>query len=206
MSSGARLAVASTRAHECGQPAAGDPVGGSHRSGFPGLGARFLGALEADVVRLGWTPAETLGLLAAAEERCGLWVVTPRRLSTAVRVSAWRSGRFVRVAGGILELAGAAAAAPSWLGVCLLAVSGPGNPPRSLMSSLLPAVGQAGRVADGVAEQLDVPWAVELLIAPALGPAALAGLRERISAAPRCAWCHVPVLGSSCSRCRGGAG
>ena len=159
------------------------------------------------MARLGWTPAETLGLLAAAEERCGLWVVTPRRL-VAPRCGCRPGGRAGSCGwrAAFSSWLRAAAAAPSGLGVCLLAVSGPGDPPRWLLSSLLPAAGQAGRVADGVAEQLGVSWAVELLIAPALGPAALAGLRERISAAPRCAWCHVPVLGSSCSRCRGGAG
>lgn len=202
MRAAARLAVASVGAHT----AAGEPGGGSHRPGVPWLGARFLAALEADVARLGWTPAERLGLLVAAEERCGLWVATPHRLSTAVRVSIWRRGRFVRVAGGRSELAGAAAAASAGLGMCLLAVSGPGDPPRSLLSPLLPLASEAGRVADNVALQLGVPWAVELLIAPVLGPVGLAGLRERISSAPRCAWCHVPVLGSSCSRCRGGAG
>jgi hypothetical protein len=205
VSSEARLVLTSDRAQVDRRPADAQPIGGRHRPGIPGLGTRFLAGLERDVTGLGWTSAETLGLLAAAEERCGLWVAAPRRLSTAVRVLVWRSGRFVPAAGGLSELKSAAAAAPSGLGLCLVAASGTGDPPRSLLSALQPAAERAGRVADGVAAQLRVPWAVELLIAPALGPAALAGLRERINSAPRCAWCHVPVLGSSCSRCRGGA-
>jgi hypothetical protein len=50
------------------------------RSRLPGLGARFLAALAADVGRRGWRAGEARGLLAAAEERCGLWVLAPRPL------------------------------------------------------------------------------------------------------------------------------
>jgi hypothetical protein len=168
------------------------------------LGRSFLHNLESELSRSGWSAGESLGLLAAAEERCGLWMVSPR-LPRGVRVQVWRSGRFVDAGCGLAALAHILAAAPSGQGLPMIAVSGAADPPPGVVRELAQPDIQVGRMAGGLARQLGLRWAVEAAIVPALGPGALAGLRERINSAPRCAWCHVPVLGSSCTRCRGGA-
>jgi hypothetical protein len=172
------------------------------RPQLPGLGARYLSSLAADAGRRGWSEGEMLGLLAAAEERCALWAVTPRSLRRTPCVSRWASGGWSDAAGGLDDVVAAAASAPSRMAVCLAAVSGPKIPPRRLVAPLECRGVQIGKVSPGVAGDLATPWAIEVLIAPALAPGGLAGLRERIASAPRCAWCRIPVLGSSCPRCR----
>ncbi|MGN6380327.1 MAG: hypothetical protein ACTHNU_15340 [Gaiellales bacterium] len=161
-----------------------------------------MASLADEAGRLGWTAVETAGLLAAAEERCALWILTGRRLHREPRVCRWRNGRLTDAEGGVEALAAAAAGAPARTSVCLAAVSGRRRPPRSIISTLARSGARIGRVTGGVADELEVTWAVEVLIAPALAPRGMAGLRERIAAAPRCAWCRIPVLGSSCPRCR----
>jgi hypothetical protein len=174
------------------------------RSRLPGLGARFLAALAADVERRGWRAGETRGLLAAAEERCGLWLLAPRPLGRP-RAAVWRAGAPVPVGGGLRALTSAAASAHAGSAVAVAATSGRRRPPAAAVAGLQRAGVPIGRLTDGLAGELDVPWALELLLAPLLAPAALAALRERIAAAPRCGWCRTPVLGSACRRCRGAA-
>jgi hypothetical protein len=200
MSGRARPALAVVPA--TGMPAA--PIG-RYEPRLPGIGARYVSGLHGELESLGWSAVEIQSLLAAAEERCGLWLITPRRMHLPVQVQRWRSGRFTR-AQGLAELAAACAAAPRALGVCVAAVSGRGEPPGAVRRALAEGPIQIGRVSGGEAPRLHVTWAVEVLVAPSLGVSALAGMRERIAAAPRCAWCHLPVLGSSCPRCRVGAG
>jgi hypothetical protein len=205
-----RLAVVSVPAagavEEVAVPASSEPATAEvGRSRLPGLGARFLASLSSEAGRRGWTEVETLGLIVAAEERCALWVVAARSFHRQPRVMAWRTGRLVQAAGGLDAVVAAAAAAPARMAVCLAAVSAPaGSPAPPVLAALREAGARVGRVDDGLAATLRLPWAVEVLIAPALAPESLAGLRERISSAPRCAWCRLPVLGSSCSRCRRG--
>jgi hypothetical protein len=173
------------------------------RSHLPGLATRYLSSLAADAGRRGWSEGEMLGLLAAAEERCALWAVTARPLRRGPRVSRWVSGRWIDAAsGGLDEVTAAAVSAPSRVAVCLAAVSGPKLPPRRLVAALERGGVQIGQVRPGLAGDLGAPWTIEVLVAPALAPGGLAGLRERIASAPRCAWCRIPVLGSSCPRCR----
>jgi hypothetical protein len=105
----------------------------------------------------------------------------------------------------VRALTRAAASAPAGSAVVLAAASGRHRPPAAALAALQRTGVPTGRLADGLASELDVPWALELLLAPLLAPAALAALRERIAAAPRCGWCRTPVLGSACRRC-GGAG
>jgi hypothetical protein len=203
-----RLAVVAGGVHVRPAPIAVPPPGApavdpGFRSRLPGLGARFLAALAADAEGRGWAPAEVHGLLAAAEERCRLWVFLPRRVGRAPRAAAWRAGGLVELEGGPRALAGIPRATAAASAVCIAAASGARRPPAAMLARLERARIPVGQLADGVAEELRVGWALELLAAPALGPAALAALRERIAAAPRCGWCHTPVLGSSCPRCRG---
>jgi hypothetical protein len=173
-----------------------------YRPQLPGLGARYLSSLAAEAGRRGWSEGEMLGLLTAAEERCALWAVTPRRLRRSPRVSRWVSGRWTDMVGGLDEVTAAAGAAPSRVAVCLAAVSGRKMPPRRLVAPLERRGAQIGRVSPGVAGDIGVSWTIEVLVARALAPGGLAGLRERIASAPRCDWCRIPVLGSSCPRCR----
>ena len=184
-----------------GQPEK-DDVHAPFRPHLPGLAARYLSSLAADAGRRGWSEGEMLGLLAAAEERCALWAVTARPLRRGPRVSRWVSGRWIDASGGLGEVTAAAVSAPSRVAVCLVAVSGPKMPPRRLVAPLERGGAHVGQVHPGLAGELGAPWAIEVLVAPALAPGGLAGLRERIASAPRCAWCRIPVLGSSCPRCR----
>ena len=186
-----------------GAPPHPGPVEPDFRSGLPGLGARFLAALAADAGRRGWSAGELHGLLAAAEERCRLWVFMPRRLGRTPRAAVWRSGCLMELEGGPKALAGILRATAAGSAVCIAAASGDRRPPAAMLARLERAGVPVGWIADGLAEEHGAAWAVELLAAPALGPAALAGLRERIAVAPRCGWCRTPVLGSSCPRCRG---
>jgi hypothetical protein len=173
-----------------------------YRPQLPGLGARYLSSLAADAGKRGWSDGEMLGLLAAAEERSALWAVTARRVKRGPRVCRWVSGRWVDATGGLDEVTAAAVSAPSRAAVCLAAVSGPRMPPRRVLAPLEQSGAQIGRVRPGLVGDLGGPWVIEVLVAPALAPSGLAGLRERIASAPRCAWCRIPVLGSSCPRCR----
>ena len=200
----ARLAVAVPAAGQVTERAPEYAAGG-YAPRLPGLGARYLSGLERELQALGWAPIESHGLLAAAEERCGLWLVTPRRISRRARVRAWRGGRFLDAPGGLSDLAAACTSAPGTLAVCLAAVMGGGEPPRGLIGMLAANSVPVGRVSAGPESGRRARWAVEVLVAPSLGASVLAGLRERVAAAPRCAWCHTPVLGSACTRCRGGA-
>jgi hypothetical protein len=184
-----------------GRPEAPD-VHPPFRSQLPGLAARYLSSLAADAGRRGWSDGETLGLLAAAEERCALWAVTPRSLRHVPRISRWVSGRWTDAACGLDDVTAAATCAPSRMAVCLAAVSGPKLPPSRVVARLERCGAQIGQVSAGLAGDLATQWAIEVLVAPALAPAGLAGLRERIASAPRCGWCRLPVLGSSCPRCR----
>jgi hypothetical protein len=187
------------------EPAAGSPgETAPFRAQLPGLGGRFLAALQADTRRMGWTEAETVGLVAAAEERCALWVIAGRSLGRRPRVLRWRAGRLTGEPDGLDAVHAASLSAAPRLSVCLAAGSGR-RPPRHLLETLEAAGARVGRVDGGLAASLDVAWAVEVLVAPAMPVGALPGLRERIAAAPRCAWCRTPVLGRSCPRCRGAA-
>jgi hypothetical protein len=163
---------------------------------LPGVAARYLQGLAAHTTARGWTRAETLGLLAAVEERMAVWLLRPRRLG---RVLAERQPA------GPSDLGAAVseiAIAGSRGGVGLAAVSGR-RAPVPLLRQLGLAGARIGRVDGGAAAELGLRWAVEVAVVPALAPAGLASLREQIAVAPRCSWCRVPVLGTSCRRCLG---
>jgi hypothetical protein len=162
----------------------------------PGFGGRYLQGLAAHTTARGWARAETLGLVAAVEERMAVWLMRPRRLGRAVAE---------RHPGGPGDLPTAVreiALAGSRGGLGLAAVSG-GRAPASLLRDLGLAGARIGRIDGGAAAELGLRWAVEVAVVPVLAAAGLASLREQIAVAPRCGWCHVPVLGASCRRCLG---
>jgi hypothetical protein len=162
----------------------------------PGFGARYLGGLATHTTARGWARAETLGLLAAVEERMAVWLLRPRRLGRALAE---------RHPGGPGDLPAAfreIALAGSRGGLGLAAASG-GRAPATLLRELGLAGARIGRIDGGAAVELGLRWAVEVAVVPVLAPAGLASLREQIAVAPRCGWCRVPVLGTSCRRCLG---
>ncbi len=181
------------------------PTEAAHGSRLPGIGARFVAGVAAEAEREGWGQTELAGLVAAAEERSALWLVTPapgRRRAPEIR--RWQSVRFVRS-----DKDPRVAGADRVGGAGTQRVRG-GNFGLSRRADVITAklalVGaRVGRVDVGVADALDVGWAVELMIAPRLTRDALGSLREVMASAPRCGWCGVPVLGNRCRRCAGDA-
>jgi hypothetical protein len=170
---------------------------------LPGIGRRFLAGVAHDAAAHGWSGAELTGLVAAAEERSRLWLITPGgRVLSQPEVREWDASRYLPcdndVRGLILTVA-----ASQGRNLCLSAISGTGRKPARIAQALGAAGALSGHVDDGVAEMLEVRWAVELLVAPLLTRETLSSLRDVLSAAPRCGWCGVPVLGSRCRRCTG---
>ena len=163
---------------------------------LPGVGARYLQGISAHTTARGWTRAETLGLVAAVEERMAVWLLGPRRLG---RVFA---ERHPAGPGDVSAAVSEVAIAGSRGGVGLAAVSGR-RAPAALLRRLGLAGARIGRIDGGAAAELGLRWAVEVAVVPVLAPAGLASLREQIAVAPRCGWCRVPVLGTSCRRCLG---
>jgi hypothetical protein len=186
-----------------------------HELRLPGIGGRYLAGIAAHVRGQGWAPAETSALLQALEHRAAMWVVCPSaaalqragliegRRGLRTPCARWTTGRWGRVALDARALA-AVAEAGHGRGVCVAAVSGRGAPDRVVRAVTAPGV-RSGTLAAGLAASLGVPWTVELLVAPALPVGSLMALRERVAAAPRCAWCGVPMLGPECRRCLPGA-
>ena len=185
-----------------------------HELRLPGIGGRYLAGIDAHIEEAGWSPVERAALLQAFEARAVMWVAaapagalrrarlapvrrTVRR-SAGLRYAAgrWTAGTMPAAAEvGEIVAAGRARGA-----LCALAVSGAGR-----CDALLEAATDAGaRVAAmpaGLAAAIGARWAVELLVAPALPPGSLVGLRERVATAAPCDWCGVPVLGNVCGRC-----
>jgi hypothetical protein len=163
----------------------------------PGFGARYLQGLAVQAASRGWTRTETIGLVAAVEDRMAVWLLRPSRCGRRARAE-----RYPGSDGGARDAVREIARAGARGGICLAAVSG-GRAPATLVRDLDRAGARIGRIDAGAAAELGLRWAVELAIVPALGPGALASLREQIAVAPRCGWCRVPVLGTSCRRCLG---
>ena len=164
----------------------------------PGFGARYLQGLAVHTAARGWTRTETLGLVAAVEERMAVWLLRPRRLGRGALADRHPGGTGnPRDASREIALAGGRG------GLGLAAVSG-ARAPVALLRDLAAAGARVGRIDGGAAAELGLRWAVEVAIVPVLASGTLASLREQIAVAPRCGWCRVPVLGTSCRRCLGG--
>ena len=181
------------------------PTEAEHGSRLPGIGARFVAGVLAEATREGWGQTELAGLVTAAEERSALWLVTPgagRRRTPEIR--RWQSSRFVRSDQDLRSLVLTAAAVRDH-NVCLVGISGRSRRADAIAAKLAAVGARVGRVEVGVADAIDLGWAVELMIAPRLTRDALSSLRDVMASAPRCGWCGVPVLGNRCRRCLGDA-
>jgi hypothetical protein len=181
-------------------PAFSEPLRGSR---LPGIGARFVAGVLAEATAQGWRENELLGLTAVAEERSLLWLLTPAtRPWRTPEIRRWQARRFVPSDQDLRSLLLTTAAARD-RSVCLVGVSGGGRGADSVSARLAAVGARVGRVESGVADALQVRWAVELMLAPLLTTDALRSLRDVMASAPRCGWCGVPVLGNRCIRCAG---
>jgi hypothetical protein len=179
-------------------PAFSEPDRGGR---LPGIGARFIAGVLAEATTEGWRETELSGLAAAAEERSLLWLLTPAtRPWRTPEIRRWQARRFVPSDQDLRSLVLTAAAACD-RSVCLVGVSGGGRGADSISAKLAAVGARVGRVESGVADALQVRWAVELMVAPLLTNDALRALRDVMASAPRCGWCGVPVLGNRCLRC-----
>lgn len=170
---------------------------------LPGIGARFVAGVLAEATAQGWDENELSGLVAAAEERSLLWLLTPAtRPWRTPEIRRWQARRFVPSDQDLRSLVLTTAAARD-RSVCLVGVSGGGRGADSITAKLAAVGARVGRVEGGVADTLQVRWAVELMVAPLLTNDALRSLRDVMASAPRCGWCGVPVLGNRCLRCVG---
>ena len=178
-------------------------AGGSHLEAVfqpraPGIGARYLSSLG-DAARVrGWHLNEVAGLLAAAEERSTLWIVSGRRPIPHTRVTRWQAGTLVP-AGDLDRVLALTGAAASHGAVCLAAVSGPA--PARLLQCLAQQGARLGRARSDPATIRTARWSIELLRTPMVFEDTLPALREQLASAPRCGWCRMPVLGTACRRC-----
>ena len=67
-----------------------------HGTRLPGIGGRFVNGLVTEALGHGWRDAELAGLVAAAEERSSLWLITPAPRPWATpEVRAWSAGQFI---------------------------------------------------------------------------------------------------------------
>jgi hypothetical protein len=182
---------------------------------LPGIGGRYLEGVAAHVAAHGWPPGEVAALVAALEDRCSMWILcsssralvraglAPEHCGRLGRAGAARYGegrwRVVRIpaAETVAEVMCAGSARGA---VCVAAGSGR-LPPESIMRAAAACGARTGSMETGLAAALDVRWAVELLIAPAIPAGSLVALREQVAAAPRCGWCRTPLIGATCPRC-----
>lgn len=206
------LTAAARFARHHGIPA--PPGGGPLELRLPGIGGRYLEGVAAHVAAHGWPPAEVAALVAAVEDRCSMWILcsssralvraglAPERARFG-RASAARYGEgrwlAVRTPGAetVAELMRAGSARGA---VCVAAESGR-RPPEGIVRAAAACGARTGVMERGLAAALDVRWAVELLVAPAIPAGSLLALREQVAAAPRCGWCRTPLIGATCRRC-----
>ena len=180
------------------------PIEAEHGSRLPGIGARFVAGVLAEACTEGWGQGELAGLVAATEERSALWLVTPGPGRRVPEIRRWQSARFVRSEQDLRSLVLTASAVREH-NVCLVGISGRSRRADAIAAQLTSVGARVGRVEFGVADALELDWAVELMIAPRLPRGLLGSLREVMASAPRCGWCGMPVLGNRCRRCTGDA-
>jgi hypothetical protein len=185
-----------------------------HELRLPGIGGRYLMGIDTHLAAAGWSSPERAALLQAFEARAVMWVAaapaaalrrarlaslrrTPRR-TAAIRYASGRwTGEPMPAAAEVAEIAVAARTRGA---MCALAASGAARA-DSLVTAAREAGARTAAMPAGLAAAIGARWAVELLVAPALPPGSLVGLRERVATAAPCDWCGVPVLGTVCGRC-----
>lgn len=208
------LAAASRIARRHGIPVQAQGGVDAHELRLPGIGGRYLAGVATHVTGLGWSASEVAALVAALEDRCSMWIVCSSavalvRAGLAPPGPRFRRAAATRFAGGRWNVARAPAGATvtdlvragiARGAVCVAAESG--RPPRSgLVRAAAVGGAHTASMDRGLASALGARWAIELLVAPAIPTGSLVGLREQVAAAPRCAWCRAPLVGSTCRRC-----
>jgi hypothetical protein len=197
-----------------GVVAPGVPGALVHELRLPGIGGRYLTGIDAHLAFAGWDHEERAALVAALEARAAMWITAGpaaalRRAGLGSVPATARRSATLRYASGRWAAAGAprpaAVAALVTAGrargaVCALAASG-ARTHHTLVSAARDRGARTAVLAGGLSAEIGAAWTIELLVAPALPPGSLVGLRERVAAAARCDWCGVPRLGSTCSRC-----
>jgi hypothetical protein len=186
------------------------------RLSLPGIGTRYLLRVAQRAAQMGWGIDELAALMVELGRRCAYLVVATEltrlapdrraRLLGRDQALKWEAGAWVASPGRRSDLLAAAHSSGLRGYGNAVACSGAGLPRRIAgMLEELAALGVTVRTGGGeMALQLGAGWAVELLGTPQLSPAQLQALRERFSAAPRCDWCGVPVVGRHCHRCTAG--
>lgn len=174
-----------------------------------GVGVRYLDAVARRAAEAGWTAREIMCLVSEVELRMTAWAAGPRLplggtqgLLPRRRNAVMSSGRWRSVPAGhalpdeMLDRGLARA------GTILAALSGrPASWAEDRLAAWQRAGAVGGRLDSGLARDLSVSWALELVVAPTLSSPGLSTLREQIASAPSCGWCRLPVLGTACPRC-----
>lgn len=188
--------------------------GGPLELRLPGIGGRYLEGLAAHVAAHGWPAAEVAALVAAIEDRSSMWIMcSSSRALVRAGLSRERAGlgragaaRFGDTRWHAVRMLPAATVADVMRAgrargaVCAAAASGR-RAPESIVRAAAAGGARTASMPHGLAAALDVRWAVELLVAPAIPADSLVALREQVAAAPRCGWCRTPLIGATCRRC-----
>jgi len=174
-----------------------------------GVGVRYLDAVARRAAEAGWNAREIMCLVAEVEMRMTAWAAgprlplgrrpgpLPRRRSALMRGGCWRSVAAGHALPDEMLDRGLARA-----GTILAALSGrPTTWAEDRLAAWQRAGAIGGRLDSGLARDLGIAWALELVVAPTLSSPGLSTLREQIASAPGCGWCRLPVLGTACPRC-----
>jgi len=178
-----------------------------------GLATRYIASVASFAARSGWTGEELVALVTEFERRTVQWVAASsvvRLVSPSCRLAIPRAGRAALLAGGRWRSAACSAADAERLihgaagrGAATLAARSGARQPRWVLEAgerwRRAGVRVGGHRATSV--ELGARWALEVVVVPRVPAAGLAALREQLASAPRCGWCHLPVLGTSCRRC-----
>ena len=189
------------------------------RLALPGIGRRHVGRVVRAAAARGWHPTELAALAGELERHAEVDLIAPgsalapfsgpraRFRRRAARVH-WTGGRWSREPALPSAVEQALQEALVRGRDCAVSLSGRNVPPAWIALARRGREHQVTVVVqeDGLAASLPGVWVVELLSSPRLDDSALAMLRERIVAAPRCGWCGTPMPGRTCVRCAPGLG
>jgi hypothetical protein len=176
-----------------------------------GIGARYLAAVTSNAAAAGWHVDELRALVSEIDRRTVQWVaassasaLVPGRRRRARRAAKLVAGRWTETVCAADEGDRLVKSATRRNAVCLVAISGAGHPRwvAGAFARWRAAGARGGLVGEALeCTSIGARWAVDVVVAPRVPARDLPGLRELLAAAPRCGWCHLPVLGVACERC-----
>jgi hypothetical protein len=176
-----------------------------------GIGARYLAAVASSAAAAGWHVDELRALVSEIDRRTVQWVAAsstsallPGRRRWPRRAAKLVAGRWTETVCAADEGDRLVKSAGRRNAVCLVAISGTGHPRwvATAFTRWRAAGARGGRVGEALeSASIGARWAVDVVVAPRVPARDLPGLREQLAAAPRCGWCHLPVLGVACERC-----